>query len=142
MFTETLTMIDISSETLIAFSAAPSVIPGRPHQSTLQRWRLKGVHDVRLESCLLGGRRYTSLEALERFFEQTTAAGDGNLPSRRTSRQRRTAQERARKVLSRAGIVGTAPRGGSPSADANGGASNLLLPFMGQKTDEANGGKA
>ena len=100
-------MIDIDRETLIAFQKAPGLIPGRPHLSTLHRWRLRGVHGIRLESCLLAGRRFTSREALNRFFDRTTAVGEGHQPHPHTTRQRHLAQEQARTALQQAGIIGT-----------------------------------
>ena len=39
-----------------------------PHRDTISRWARLGCRGVRLESVLLGGRRYTSLEAIERFI--------------------------------------------------------------------------
>ena len=67
-------MIDMSAEELLSFAEAARALPGHPHMSTLYRWRMKGVRGVRLESVLVGGRRFTSREALERFAARTTAA--------------------------------------------------------------------
>ena len=44
----------------------------------MHRWRLRGVHGIRLESVVVGGRRMTSHEAIERFIERTTAAVDSD----------------------------------------------------------------
>ncbi len=41
-----------------------------PHVSTIYRWRLRGIRGVKLETFLIGGRRYTSVEAIERFTER------------------------------------------------------------------------
>jgi len=70
-------MISLQDENLISLAAAPAEVPGRPHSATLQRWRLKGLCGVKLETVLVGGRRFTSREALERFFNRVTAARDG-----------------------------------------------------------------
>jgi len=70
-------MIDIQSETLLSFSEAAKVLPGRPHISTLHRWRLRGVRGNKLETCLVGGKRFTSREALQRFTDNITAASEG-----------------------------------------------------------------
>jgi hypothetical protein len=60
--------IDTTTETLIAFHEATAHVPGRRvHVSTLHRWRLHGVRGRRLETILCGGRRFTSLEAIQRF---------------------------------------------------------------------------
>jgi Protein of unknown function (DUF1580) len=45
----------------------------RLHVATLHRWRAKGLRGVRLESVRLGGGWYTSVQALERFFERLSA---------------------------------------------------------------------
>lgn len=42
--------------------------------STCWRWALKGVRNIRLETCSVGGKRQTSLEAIERFVEATSKA--------------------------------------------------------------------
>lgn len=97
-------MIDISSETLLTFSEASKRLPGRPHVSTLHRWRLRGVRGIKLESCLVGGKRYTSHEAVQRFSAATTAAADGAVAQSRPSRQRAVALRNAEAELRRAGI--------------------------------------
>ena len=74
-------MIDPSAETLIPFVAARQVFPGRHGRgvslSTLHRWKRHGVRGVRLETVLVGGVRYTSREALNRFVSKTTRLGEG-----------------------------------------------------------------
>ena len=70
---------DLMTEELLAFAEATKVVPGHPHVSTLHRWRLRGIHGKKLETCLIGGRRYTSREALERFSVAVTAAAAGEV---------------------------------------------------------------
>lgn len=41
-------------------------------EMTLRHWAGRGVRGVRLETLHVGGRVYTSAEALQRFFEATT----------------------------------------------------------------------
>ena len=98
--------IDIRDETLIPFQEAPRHIPGKPHLSTIHRWRLTGVRGgIKLETCLVGGRRYTSLEALQRFSNSVTSAADGGGDLRdRPSRQRERLLEEAEAELNRSGI--------------------------------------
>ena len=62
--------IDLSIEQLLSLPCAARRLPGHPHISTLHRWRLRGVRGVRLETTLVGGKRYTSIEALQRFADQ------------------------------------------------------------------------
>ena len=61
------------NEPLIPLSQAPWHVPGSmrcPHRSTVVRWALRGVgrKKVKLETLMIGGRRYTSLSALARFI--------------------------------------------------------------------------
>ncbi len=95
-------MIDIQRETIVSISEAPRHVPGRPSVQTLWRWVLSGTRAGKLESCLIGGRRFTSVEAIQRFAEQSTAAAD--TPSARTSRQRERAIEQAERACEQAGI--------------------------------------
>jgi hypothetical protein len=105
--------IQLNSESLLSLSEAAASLPGRPHLSTLHRWRLRGVRGIRLETCLVGGARYTSREALQRFVESTTKEGESragpckSMP--RTARviNVRTAagiRQRAKRILDEAGI--------------------------------------
>ncbi len=60
-------MIDIFKENIRSFVEASKVLHGNPHCGTIARWALKGRNGVRLESVVIGGRRFTSLEAISRF---------------------------------------------------------------------------
>lgn len=60
-------MIDESREQLHLLVAIAEKIPGRPHITTLYRWYKHGLKGVKLETVLVGGRRYTSAEAVKRF---------------------------------------------------------------------------
>lgn len=46
---------------------ARMLLPGQPARSTISRWVHQGVRGVRLATFLVGGRRYTTREAIERF---------------------------------------------------------------------------
>ena len=74
-------MIDINSESLIPFRDIPAWtkehLGNRVHPSTIHRWRLRGARGIKLETILAGGTRYSSHEALCRFFATVTAAADG-----------------------------------------------------------------
>jgi hypothetical protein len=67
--------IDTSTEALISLAEARSAFPGgrRLGLATLHRWRLRGVRGVKLETVLVGGLRYTSREAIERFVAAQNA---------------------------------------------------------------------
>ena len=96
--------MDILNETAIAISDAPRHIAGRPHIATVWRWRTHGIGGTRLESFTVGGRVFTSKEAITRFIERTTAARNGQPADAKPSRKRQAAIERAERELDKAGI--------------------------------------
>lgn len=76
-------MSNILDEELLTLTEAAKTLPDRPHCSTLLRWRTSGVNGVRLEAVKVGGRWFTSRQALRRFVRNTTVAaitghGDGS----------------------------------------------------------------
>jgi hypothetical protein len=83
-------MIDMHNETLLAIAEVSDHVPTHPHVATVWRWIQKGIRGVRLESVLIGGMRYTSKEALQRFFEGSNASTNGT-QSRRTQPVRKQA---------------------------------------------------
>lgn len=62
-------MIDLDREMVIPIRDAPRHFPGRPNISTIYRWLLQPKHP--LESFVVGGRRFTSVEACQRFIERS-----------------------------------------------------------------------
>jgi hypothetical protein len=88
-------MIDLRAEELLSFGDATKALPGRPHISSIYRWASRGVRGAKLESVLVGGRRYTSVEAVERFCARATAAASREPPPLRTPRERQRAIEEA-----------------------------------------------
>ena len=97
-------MIDLEHERLLSFSEAAATLPGRPNTCTLHRWRLRGCRGVKLETALVGGRRVTSREALQRFSDRTIAAATGEQSAGRTPRQRERRIAAAERELDKAGI--------------------------------------
>jgi hypothetical protein len=96
--------IDIYSEELKTFRQAAESLPGRPAPSTPWRWSRRGLRGIRLESVLIGGTRYTSSEALQRFVDAVTAASeranDGERPEEVHERD-----ESATRRLKEAGLL-------------------------------------
>ena len=85
-------MIDTNTETLISIAEVPAHVPTRPHVATVWRWIQRGVRGVTLETALIGGRRVTSLESIQRFIEQSTQNAAGRTaphsePARSKARQ-------------------------------------------------------
>lgn len=73
--------IHLANEKLIPLSAVPRIPRMRPgrggkrlHLATVYRWAQHGIRGIRLETIVAGGVRCTSILALQRFFEQLTAA--------------------------------------------------------------------
>lgn len=101
-------MIDLLNENVISLTEAANTSPLRPHVSTVFRWIQRGVCGIKLESAMLGGRRVTSREAIQRFSDRVSAArrsgGDDSPPKRRTERQKQAAIERAERELAEAGV--------------------------------------
>jgi hypothetical protein len=98
--------IDIKAETVIPIAEAPKHFPGHPNVSSIYRWFGKGSRGARLETIVVGAKRYTSVEAIGRFIEATTAnsVGASSPAPRPTTRQRRAAIKRAEADLAKAGI--------------------------------------
>lgn len=76
----------IASETLLTIPEAAREIPPKGVDvATVWRWVLRGTRGRKLESVLIGGRRYTSREALARFSQPAIHQPGSSKP---TSRQR------------------------------------------------------
>ena len=80
--------IDIFTETPLTAKEVAKLLPGRPHVSSVHRWMNRGRRGIRLEYVEIGETRYTSREALQRWFDRVTAAGhlnsSGSVPTTRT----------------------------------------------------------
>lgn len=103
----TLTCIDIAREHTITLSQVPEHLPptgggGKVHVKSVYRWVQRGLRGIRLECLQVGGRRCTSVEALQRFFDRLTASsGAGAVVQRQTgsTQARRAQQDRAARAL-------------------------------------------
>ncbi|MCA9235682.1 MAG: DUF1580 domain-containing protein [Planctomycetales bacterium] len=98
-------ILDNKEATMPVASAVERVTGNRPHPATLFRWRQGGRHGVRLETLLVGGRRQTSVEAVRRFIQQTTAVANGGEPTASPTQKRRREHGEAKASLQRAGIL-------------------------------------
>lgn len=61
--------MDIHNEHLCLLSEVSCSMPSKPSYCTIMRWKREGLRGVKLETLLIGGRRYTSVEALHRFIK-------------------------------------------------------------------------
>jgi len=67
------------TEQLIPIMRAPERFPVTPSRTTMYRYIQGGVRGVQLETTMVGGRRYTSAEAIDRFLAALNAPkGGGN----------------------------------------------------------------
>ncbi len=75
--------LDALQEELLTFAQAARRARPRGSKpaapSSLWRWHTRGIAGIKLETICLGGTRYTSAEALQRFFDQVTAAKEAKL---------------------------------------------------------------
>jgi hypothetical protein len=94
-------MIDVATEHLLTLSEAAKLLPGKVSVTTLWRWRLHGIRGRKLESVMLGGKVYTSREAIQRFARQL---GGTDAAAIRSPRQREKAIRKAEAELAKAGI--------------------------------------
>jgi len=91
-------MIDPATETLIPWQQVAKHVPGQPHLSTLWRWRLKGIKGNRLETLSIGGKRFSSLQAVVRFIDACNADDAPATPTF-TATQRQHMSDAARQEL-------------------------------------------
>ena len=101
---------DLMTEDLRTLIEATKSLPHAPHVSTIHRWRLRGIRGIRLETVLIGGRRFTSREALARFAAATTAAANDSPPPIRSPAQRERAIKTAEAKLSSNRRIKRSPR--------------------------------
>lgn len=68
-------MVDLFADDVMTLKDAAKALPNRPHVSTIWRWATHGVGPERkkLETISIGGRRYTSRQAMLRFAAMLTA---------------------------------------------------------------------
>jgi hypothetical protein len=108
-------VIDLATETKIPLALAAAETPParngkKTHISTILRWILHGAKApdgsrVRLEALRLGGRWFTTREAIQRFAAALTPRLGGTaFPCPRSAGARSRASERAEAELRRMGI--------------------------------------
>ena len=68
--------IDPFQDELIPLSHIARSLPNKPSPACLWRWHRRGVKGIRLETVVVGGRRYTTRAAWDEFVRRTTAEAD------------------------------------------------------------------
>lgn len=90
-------MIQTSSENLLELSKVPQHLEKlagkRPHIASIYRWTKHGIAGIRLETLIIGGTRFTSEQALDRFFQESTKAKEKQNQPKESADSRRRAIE-------------------------------------------------
>jgi hypothetical protein len=71
----TLGMLPITPADSLTLRQAAELLPGEPTRSTLSRWAHHGVRGVKLATFLVGGRRYTTKDAIDQFVRALSGEG-------------------------------------------------------------------
>lgn len=100
-------MIELAAENLIPLRDVPRFLPPRSngkrvHISAVYRWTLRGIKGVVLETIRIGGTRYTSREAIQRFSERLTGPAPAQLPPANVTRARQRQLDQANAAVSKA----------------------------------------
>lgn len=96
-------MIDFKTEDLIPFEECGKLIPGNPSRCTLYRWALRGCRGTKLETLLVGSKRFVSREAIARFIAAQNADAAPTAPAVNPKQRKRQA-EAAMEALAKAGV--------------------------------------
>ncbi len=97
-------MIDFVNETVIPIFRRPSAYSRNAIFSYGLEWVLKGTRAGKLESFVVAGRRFTTLESIQRFAQKCTAAADGPPAPSRSPRQREMEISIAERACEQAGL--------------------------------------
>lgn len=73
---------ELIDETLVSLADACKKFPVPMSRASLERFWRYGMRGVRLRTVRIGSRRFTSLEEIRRFIEQTQNSGDEATPQR------------------------------------------------------------
>jgi hypothetical protein len=75
-------------ESLLSLAAACKEFPMKCSRSTLERWVRRGSRGTILETVLIGGKRYTSRESIDRFIHgQLQVEAEHSAPKRSMSKR-------------------------------------------------------
>jgi hypothetical protein len=69
----------MAAEQHIPLNEAASLIPGRPHLSTLHRWAERGVGGIKLPTIRVGRRRFTTQGDIDRFLAELNKSDSDRL---------------------------------------------------------------
>src|SRR4051794_8951254 len=96
-------MIDIHVEHTFPLSRMRDHVPSRPSPATAFRWAMEGIRGIRLETLMIGGRRYTSREAVVRFLARRNEppSPEPVAPSKARAEEKARVSHRAEAIFDR-----------------------------------------
>ena len=99
--------INFGREKLLTYGEAAQLLPkgSRPSYSTFWRWWNRGIRGVRLETVLVGGKRFTTAEAMQRFADALSARDVDRFPADCSPRRRERNHSSAEAELRRQGVI-------------------------------------
>lgn len=100
--------IEFTNEQLLSFGDASKLLPpgSRPSYATWWRWHRRGVGGVKLETIRVGGKRYTTAEAMQRFIAALSARDrQDTFPANSSPARRERDQRVAETELRKQGIL-------------------------------------
>lgn len=88
---------ELAEENLVPLARAGELFPIRVSASTIQRYWRDGVRGNRLQTYLIGGRRFTSLEQVRLFVERSLSMDSNGDDGAFTASPKRNAQSGRKK---------------------------------------------
>ncbi len=94
-------MLKMLEVKLLSMAQAANSLSNRPAVSTLWRWSSRGVKGVKLQTLVVGGRRYTTPEYLSEFVARLSDRRQSNQPngSQRDAHEKSLADVRAKALF-------------------------------------------
>jgi len=86
----------IMNTSFLSLRDVANQLPSRPHINTIRRWILQGARGRKLDAKQVGGRWFTTPEAVQEFLD---APANVISTGRQLSASQREASERARQIL-------------------------------------------
>jgi hypothetical protein len=71
-------MTTVDYGNLLSFGEVGRLLPSKPNPSTLWRWHVHGCYGIRLQTVLIGGRRFVERAQLDDFVDRVTTARERN----------------------------------------------------------------
>jgi hypothetical protein len=91
-------MTVFAGDTIVSLREAAKLLPGRPHISTLHRWRKIGCRGVKLQTIKVGGRYFVSHKAIQEFLAASSVDTAPALQNSRTPPADKASDEIGRHV--------------------------------------------